>query len=204
MTPADLRPLGNCAVAAEIVPSAGLGRRWCALVYEGFLLAAVLLIAGFAALPLIGPVNTGTAYSARQLYVLPWSSSAFLSLFYVAVAGVYCIFFWSNGRRTLAMKTWGLALATGDGRQVDVRHATKRYLGAWIGPAAGLAGFVLFGSWGLWAGLLNYYCAWIDRDRQFLHDRIAGTRIVRLTAQRTDQLGSQLSGLPGDRPGDPL
>jgi uncharacterized RDD family membrane protein YckC len=179
MTPAGAGPASGSSAAAAPLP-AGLGRRWCALVYEGFLLSALFLVAGFAVLPIIGQSHTGAAYSAQQLYLLPSSSSAFLFFVYVMIAGIYCIGFWSNGRRTLAMKTWGLALATADGQPVDIRHATKRYLAAWIGPAAGLAGFVLLGSWGLAAALLNYYWGWLDRDRRFLHDRIAGTRIIQV------------------------
>lgn len=179
MTPAGAGPAGGSWAAEARLP-AGLGRRWCALVYEGFLLFALFLVAGFAALPIIGLSHAGAAYSAQQFYMLPPSSSAFLFFFYVVVAGIYSIGFWSNGRRTLAMKTWGLGLATADGQPVDIRHATKRYLAAWIGPTAGLAGFALLGGWGLAAALLNYYWGWLDRDRRFLHDRIAGTRIIRL------------------------
>lgn len=179
MTPAGAGPAsGSTAMKARL--SAGLGRRWCALVYEGFLLFALLLVAGFAVLPIIGPPHTRTGYSAQQLYVLPSTSSAFLFFFYVMVAGIYCIGFWSNGRRTLAMKTWRLGIAMADGRAVDIRSATKRYFAAWIGPAAGITGFYLFGGWGLAAGFLNYYWGWLDRDGRFLHDRIAGTRIIRL------------------------
>ena len=173
------RPASGTTVAQAHL-SAGLARRWCALVYEGFLLFALLLFAGFAVLPVIGPSRAGAAYTAQQLYLLGSSASALLFLFYALVTGVYCIGFWSNGRRTLAMKTWRLALETVDCRSVDIRHATKRYLAAWIGPAAGFAGFVLLGNWGLAAGLLNYYWGWLDSDRRFLHDRIAGTRIIQL------------------------
>lgn len=179
MIDAGARPADRPA-PAEIPVAAGWLKRWSALVYEGLLLFALLLVAGFAALPLIGPAHSGTAYSPGQLYVLPAASSAFLFFLYVVVAGVYCVGFWSNGRRTLAMKTWGLALATGDGRELDIRRATIRYFAAWIGPAAGLVGFMLLGTWGLAAGLLNYYWGWLDPDRQFLHDRIAGTRIIRV------------------------
>jgi uncharacterized RDD family membrane protein YckC len=179
MTPAGASPAsGSGAPGAPL--SAGLGRRWCALAYEVFLLFALLLVASFAILPIIGPPHRGTAYSARELYLLPSTSSAFLFLFYVVFAGIYCIGFWSSGRRTLAMKTWGLGLATAAGRTVDIRHATKRYLAAWIGPLAGIAGYALFGSWGLIAGLLNYCWGWLDSDGRFLHDRIAGTRLIKL------------------------
>ena len=178
MTPAGSGCADAASAADGFVP-AGMGRRWCALVYEGLLLSALFLVAGFALLPVVGPRHTGTGYTAQQLHVLPPAVSAFLFFFYLMVAGIYCVGFWSNGRRTLAMKTWGLALTAADGRPIDLRHAAKRYLAAWIGPAAGLVGFFLLGRWGLAAGLLNYVWGWVDRDGQFLHDRIADTRIIR-------------------------
>ena len=174
-------PYGSATPAASggaAARPAGLGRRWCALMYEAFLVSALLLIAGFAALPLIGPHLAAAGLSVRQLYLLPTASSAFLFLYYVVVAGVYCIGFWSNGRRTLAMKTWGLGLAASDGHPPDIRHATKRYLAAWIGPAAGFAAYGAIGVWGLVVLPLNYYWGWLDRERQFLHDRLAGTRVI--------------------------
>jgi uncharacterized RDD family membrane protein YckC len=62
------------------------------------------------------------------------------------------------------MKTWELRLVSADGGPISVQRATLRYLLACL--SVGLAG----------AGL-----AWaaFDRDGQFLHDRLAGTRIVR-------------------------
>lgn len=178
MNPSDVASPGSSATL-KALQRAGLGRRWCALIYESLLLSALLLVAGFALLPIVGPSHSGPSYSAQELYLPPPTSSAFLFLAYIVVAGGYCIVLWTNGRRTLAMKTWRLGLATKDGRLVDVRHATKRYLSAWIGPAAGLAGYYLLGGWGLSAGLLNYYWGWLDPDGQFLHDRIAGTCIIR-------------------------
>jgi uncharacterized RDD family membrane protein YckC len=165
--------------ATPPLPLAGLRRRWAALVYEGLLLAALLLIAGFAVLPLLDPGGRASSYSAEQLYVLPPASRAFLLFYYVAVTGAYCVGFWSGGRRTLPMKTWGLALVRPDGVAIDVRLATQRFAAGWIGPAAGLAGYAALGRWGFALGLVNHAWGWVDPDRQFLHDRIAGTRIVR-------------------------
>ncbi len=167
--------------AAATLPEAGLLRRCSALIYEGMLVFALLLAAGFAVLPVIAPPGSGP-YAASRLYLLPPASSAFLCVYYLVIAGVYCILFWSNGRRTLPMKTWGLRLVAADGSPVDRKLASKRYFAAWIGPLAGFAGFALAGRWGLVAGALNYLWAIVDRDRRFLHDRIAGTRLVRSLA----------------------
>ena len=171
--PAESVPAGDKAL-----PSASLGRRWSALIYEGLLVTALILVAGFAVLPFVGSVPPGSR-GASALQILPPASRAFLFVYYVAVLGAYCVFFWTRGRRTLAMKTWRLTVRTHDGRPLDARAAVKRYTAAWIGPAIGLAAYAWLGRWGLLAGLVNYAWAWIDRDSRFLHDRIAGTEIVR-------------------------
>ncbi|MBK9609231.1 MAG: RDD family protein, partial [Betaproteobacteria bacterium] len=69
-------------------------------------------------------------------------------------------------------------LAASGGGPLDVRQATRRYLAAWIGPAAGFAAYGAIGVWGLVVLPLNYYWGWLDRERQFLHDRLAGTRVI--------------------------
>ena len=76
---------------------------------------------------------------------------------------VYFVWFWSNGRQTLAMKTWRIRVQTADALPVRPAQALLRFLLCWPSIAVGGAGLV-------WA--------FFDRDGQFLHDRIAGTRLV--------------------------
>ena len=61
------------------------------------------------------------------------------------------------------MKTWRMRLETLDGRRLSTATALLRLLLATIGYGA--AGITV-----LWA--------LFDRDRQFLHDRLSGTRLV--------------------------
>ncbi len=75
----------------------------------------------------------------------------------------YFIWHWHGGRQTLAMRTWKLQIATPDGRAPRPWRLALRYVLAWPSIA-------LFGAGIAWALL--------DRDRQFLHDRVAGTRII--------------------------
>ncbi len=158
-------------------PPAGLARRFAALVYELLLLAAVVLVTGFATLPLVSRVGAGTL----AVPGLPQRVILFCVLF--AVLAWYFTWSWSAGRRTLPMKTWRLALVRADGGRVPVRTALARYLATWIGPALALGAYAALRPTGLgahaaWLVAFNFLWAFVDPGRQFLHDRIAGTRLV--------------------------
>ena len=96
---------------------------------------------------------------------------------------LYFVWSWTGGRRTLPMKTWHLRVTTANGTPLTGKTALLRYLAAWIGPALALIGYAILrdfshGGWALWLLAFNFLWAWGDPDRQFLHDRIAGTRLV--------------------------
>ncbi|HEX7218293.1 MAG TPA: RDD family protein [Burkholderiales bacterium] len=78
-----------------------------------------------------------------------------LQLFILAVFAAYFLWCWLRGGQTLAMKAWGI-------RVVNVT------------PGKAILRFLLA------LALLPVSIAWalFDRDRQFLHDRLAGTRLV--------------------------
>jgi len=130
---------------------AGLPRRLASAVYEVLLVIAILLVAGLAFLMVSPDAATSSVRPLFQLYLL-------------GILGLYFTWFWTHGGQTLPMKAWGIKLVRSDGAPVAGRTAWLRFLLAW--PAA-----LLCGGGFLWALL--------DRDRQFLHDRLAGTRIVR-------------------------
>ncbi len=120
------------------------------MVYESLLLFGV---AFSASLIFLGATGAGLSGWLRHLF------QAYLFL----VIGVYFVWSWRSRGQTLAMKTWNLRLAAADGGRITLRQALLRY--AWAWPCVGLGGI----------GLLY---APFDRQRQFLHDRLAGTRIV--------------------------
>jgi uncharacterized RDD family membrane protein YckC len=159
--------------------SAPLLRRLAALAYEAVLYAALVLIVGFLTLPLV-PVAPSGGPGLR----IPDLPAKVLSFALVLGAGaVYYVWSWTAGRRTLPMKTWRLRLVRNDGSALDARTAVVRYLAAWIGPTLVLLAYVVLrkSGWGalaLWLFAVNYLWAFADPDRHFLHDRIAGTRIV--------------------------
>ncbi len=125
--------------------------RFASLVYEGILLVPVLFLAAYLFLAVAQDARTGFAHTLFQ---------AWLAL----VCGGYFVYCWIKGGSTLPMKTWHLRLAQVNGSPVGWRRAWLRY-------AIALPGLFLLGA--------GFWWTFIDRDRQFLHDRLAGTRIVR-------------------------
>ena len=129
-------------------PSAA--RRLACALYEALILAALVLVATFPFLALAGDSTSGIRRHLLQAWV-------------VVVVGAYLVGFWTRGGQTLAMKTWRIRVENAGGGPVRPAQALRRYVFAWIGAAALGLGF-------LWA--------FLDRDGQFLHDRLAGTRLV--------------------------
>jgi len=80
-----------------------------------------------------------------------------LQLFIAVVFAAYFLYCWLRGGQTLAMKAWGIRLA-----QVTPARAVLRFV---------LAAILL-------PSTISFIWVFFDRDRQFLHDRLAGTRLV--------------------------
>jgi uncharacterized RDD family membrane protein YckC len=177
--------------AGAPVPSpprvAGIARRLAALLYETLLLTALLFIASFILLPLVVR-NRAAGAASLTLPDLPSRAMLFCALF--AIAAAYFVWCWTGGRRTLPQKTWRLRIVDDAGLAPEYRRAFVRYLAAWIGPALALLTYVAMRPYGL-AGValvalaLNYLAAFVDPERQFLHDRIAGTWVVQESQART-------------------
>lgn len=133
------------------LPPPGIRRRIASLVYESLLLLGV-----WAAAFMLPHLALGMFFGVT----LPGP----VLLFHVfALFGAYFIWYWVHGGQTLAMQTWKLKLEMADGSAPALKCLLLRYAIAW--PSVLCCGAGLF--WAL-----------IDRDRQFLHDRLAGTRIV--------------------------
>jgi uncharacterized RDD family membrane protein YckC len=124
------------------------------LIYEGVLLIAVLFLSSYLFLSLARDAQAG------------WSRTIF-QLFLLCVCGAYFVFCWTRSGQTLPMKTWHLRLVAPTGEGVTPIRALRRYLFAVPGMLSGVSV--------LWA--------LVDKERQFLHDRLAGTRIVRIEKQ---------------------
>lgn len=126
-------------------------RRLAGLFYEALLLVGVLF-GGFLLPQAALGVGLHLALSGGWLY-----------LHILILLGVYFLWNWHRTGRTLPMQTWKIRLVSADGGKPTLKQLMVRYLAAW--PSILLLGIGL--AWALF-----------DRDRQFLHDRLAGTRLV--------------------------
>lgn len=131
---------------------AGLLRRLAGLIYDLLLLVGILFIATAVVLPL----NAGEALRPSQ-----WLYSAYL----LAVTFFFFGWFWTHGGQTLGMKAWDLRVCTVEGRALTWRRAALRMLAACLS----------LGSFGV-----GYLWALVDPEHQSWHDRLSGTRVVRL------------------------
>lgn len=88
-------------------------------------------------------------------------------LFILVVLASYFLWCWLRGGQTLAMRAWRIRLV-----DVTPRKALVRFAAA--------------------ALLLPISILWalFDRDRQFLHDRLAGTRLIDARAAADGQKGA--------------
>lgn len=157
------------------LPTPTLKRRLICLVYEAFLVTAVSALGIFVFLLIATPFHSDAlVYYGRTVTL-------------VLVVGAYFIHAWTGSGFTLAMKTWRIKIVMLGHAHVPFKNALLRYALAWgwvlpalaasyvrnlthqqtaIVLAIGIAGWAM--------------TAFFDKDRQFLHDRLAGTRLISL------------------------
>jgi uncharacterized RDD family membrane protein YckC len=147
------------------------------MLYESMLLFGVLFISGWLFSTLLQQRHALYLRSALQDWLF-------------LVLAVYFVWFWTHRGQTLAMKTWRIRVVTRDGNEVNLKRAIGRYLLAWGWVLPGLAAAWAMGAknWMLVlipaANMLLWaLTVYLDPQRQFLHDRIAGTKVVTVTEE---------------------
>ena len=137
------------------------------MVYEGILLFGVAFIAAYLFLAL-----------TQSKHPLPYPIRQVFQLYMFGVIGTYFVWCWRHGGQTLPMKTWKMRVVCATGAPLSLGRAWWRYTLAWAGVLPALALYALGQKWALALTLLPLLWPLIDRERQFLHDRLAGTRII--------------------------
>jgi uncharacterized RDD family membrane protein YckC len=129
----------------------GMLRRLASMLYESILLFAVAFLATWL-----------FQFAAGTLRIEGWRMHV-LQLFLLAVFALYFLWCWLRGGQTLAMKTW------------RIRLVSKRGHGK-LAPAAALLRFACAAV--LVPTTIGIFWALVDRDHQFLHDRLAGSLLI--------------------------
>jgi uncharacterized RDD family membrane protein YckC len=154
------------------------------MVYESLVVAAILVAGGFA--------FAGAAAALRVLSGSPAAIDAgpversLLQAVLVALLGAYFLRSWVRGGQTLAMKAWRLRIVRPDGRGIELGRALARFLLAGLPLASGAAAAIwlwrhpqsVLGWLAIAPAAADLAWALADRAGQFLHDRLAGTRVV--------------------------
>lgn len=153
----------------QMAPS--LRRRMACWLYEGMLMFGVVFIAGYLFSTLTQTRNALDNRHAQQAFLF-------------VVFGIYFTWFWAKGQ-TLAMKTWHIRVVNRQGGAISQSRALWRYLLSWLWLLPPLAvssalqtsgaelSVLLVGWIVVWALLSRFH-----PERQFLHDALAGTRLV--------------------------
>jgi uncharacterized RDD family membrane protein YckC len=175
--------LPSPSVAAPQNALARLFPRLAAAGYECVLLFGVYFISAYLYLAV-----------TRTTFPIPAERAAFFSAYIACVIGLYFVFFWVKSGQTLAMKTWEVRLLRADGTRISIGRAITRYLLGWglivtlaalitkglmLASAPGAAAVVAL-TYPLVVALLLIACvayAMFDREHQFAHDRLLGTRL---------------------------
>lgn len=150
-------------------------RRLTTMIYEGVLLFGVIAIAGLL---------FSTIFQQRNALYLRHALQYWLFF----VVGVYFVWFWIHSGQTLPMKTWRIRLVTAENQTLSIKHAIVRYFLAWLWflPGLAIAWALDAKAWMSVAIVGANIAAWalaayVHPSRQFLHDRIAGTKLIQLS-----------------------
>jgi uncharacterized RDD family membrane protein YckC len=138
--------------------SAGFLRRVAALIYDAFLLAALLMAFTGAAL-----------FLTKGRAIVPETVGSWVYTYYageVAIIAGYYVANWLRSGQTLGMRAWRLRAVNASGNSMSFGAAILRSVFGFLAWAPAALGV-------LWL--------YLDPDHLALHDRFSRTRVVRLT-----------------------
>lgn len=140
-----------------ITAAPSLGRVLGAILYDGLVLLALFMAAGFAVVPILGhPPETNF-----EIWLL---RAILLGISY----GFFC-WFWTHGGQTVGMRAWKIKLVGKNGEPVSWPTASSRFLLA-------ILSWLILGTGYLWI-LFN-------SENQSLHDHFSKTRLLHIPKEK--------------------
>jgi len=155
-------------------------RRFACMMYEAVLLFGVVFLAGYLFDTLTQSKHALMLRHARQLWLF-------------IVIGIYFVLCWRRSGQTLPMKTWNIRLLDRDGQPPSAPRLVLRYVLIWplvliaawlVSQASAATGWKSMDMFIVAAPFAIFIWSWFDRDGQFLHDRLLGTRLCNAPARR--------------------
>ena len=128
-------------------------RRMAAFVYDGFIIFSLLMLATTIALF----INQGDSLLPHR--------SLFL-LYLIIMTGLLLTWCWHRGGQTVGMLAWKIKIVDNHDQLITWKRALLRYI-------LSLASFIFCGVGFIW-------CL-IDKEHQSLHDRLARTKLIKIT-----------------------
>ena len=158
-------------------------RRLICMIYEALLLLGVVAVAIFSFL--FFTQNFPSLLPPHASEVWPMKFWLFV------VIGIYFVYFWRRTGQTLAMKTWRIRLIDNERDVLPLTKAIVRYCLAWMWflPALAVAAQLSLKPWYILLAVCTGFLLWaltavFDKDKQFLHDKLAKTRLIHINVDQ--------------------
>ncbi len=131
-------------------PAPGFLRRLAALIYDLFLLIALL----FLATALLLPFTAGEAVSAQKTFIY--------RIYLTVISFLFYGWFWTHGGQTPGLRAWKIKVLTLDQKSISWKQALLRFATAIV-------------SWGFFG--LGFFWILIDKNRRSWHDHLSKTAL---------------------------
>lgn len=160
--------------AISLPPPPSRLRLFACMMHEGVLLFGVVFLASYL---------FDTLTQSRSGLMFRHGRQAVL---FIAI-GAYFVLCWRKRGQTLPMKTWNVRLVSADGRIPGLGRLLLRYALIWPVPllaallvlaASRATGYSSTDLLIVFAPFTLFFWTWFDPQSQFLHDRLAGTRLI--------------------------
>jgi uncharacterized RDD family membrane protein YckC len=144
------------------LPVAPLWRRLAAIIYDAILMIAIWFVTTMVYMLIKGLIIGSDAMREIAEAKMP-TSDTLLTLSLLFVTFLFFAYFWQKLGQTLGMQVWRIRIQTHDGKGINWRQSTLRFLGAAIS-------FTLLG--------IGYLSVIWDREKMAWHDKLSGSRVV--------------------------
>lgn len=131
-------------------PAPGFLRRLAALIYDLFLLIALL----FLATALLLPFTAGEAVSTQKTFIY--------RIYLTVISFLFYGWFWTHGGQTPGLRAWKIKVLTLDQKSISWKQALLRFATAIV-------------SWGFFG--LGFFWILIDKNRRSWHDQLSKTAL---------------------------